>query len=77
MSAIMVIEIIVGIVILAVVVRFAVRETRRLNAAMEADNEPVDTPPVPERGESQTQPAAELNEQETEHLSEVSATETK
>lgn len=73
----MVIEIVVGIVILAVVVRFAVRETRRLNAAMETDNEPVDTPPVPERSESQTQPATELNEQETEQLSEVSATETK
>jgi hypothetical protein len=77
MSAIMVIEIVVGIVILAVVVRFAVRETRRLNAATEADNEAVDTPPVPERSESQAQPAAELNEQEAEQLNEVSATETK
>ena len=71
----MVIEIVVGIVILAVVVRFAVRETRRLNAATEA--EAVDTAPVPERSEPQAQPAAELNEQEAEQLSEVSATETK
>ena len=73
----MVIEIVVGIVILAVVVRFVVRETRRLNAATEADNEPVDTSPVPEPSESQAQPAAELNEQEAEQLNEVSATETK
>jgi Mg2+/citrate symporter len=81
MSTIMVIEIVAGIVILAVAVRFAVRETRRLNAATETDAEPVETAKVPEHdSEPQAQPAAEHQEQKPEkepeqQLSEVSSTE--
>jgi hypothetical protein len=84
MSAVMMLEIVVGIVILAAAVWFAVRETQRLKAAMEADVEPVETAPASERSsEPQAQPAAEHEEvaepeeQEAEQLSEVSATETK
>ena len=78
MSAIMVIEIVVGIIILAAAVQFAVRETRRLKTAIESEDiESVDTEQVPERG---TEPQAEHQEQKPEQqaeqqLSEVSTTE--
>jgi cytoskeletal protein RodZ len=84
MSAVMMLEIVVGIVILAAAIWFAVGETRRLQAAMETDVEPVETAPVSEgSSEPQAQPAAEHEEaakpeeQEAEQVSEVSATETK
>ena len=77
MSAVMVIEIVVGIVILAAAVLFAVRETRRLNAAMETEAESVETAPAPERSsEPQAQAVAESTEhKEEQQLSEVSSTE--
>jgi hypothetical protein len=60
MSAVMMLEIVVGIVILAAAIWFAVGETRRLKAATETDVEPVETAPVSERSsEPQAQPAAE------------------
>ncbi|HJT04704.1 MAG TPA: hypothetical protein VJ757_13930 [Pseudonocardiaceae bacterium] len=84
MSAVMMLEIVVGIVILAAAIWFAVRETPRLKAAMEAEGEPVETAPVSEpSSESQAQPAPEHHEvaepekQEAEQPSEVSAAETK
>lgn len=89
MSAIMMIEIVVGIVILAVTVRFAVRETRRLHEAEEAELEPLDTEQAPEHDrepvaehdaepgvEHDTEPVAEHDTAPEEpELSEVSATE--
>jgi cytoskeletal protein RodZ len=84
MSAVMMLEIVVGIVILAAAIWFAVAETRRLQAALETEAEPVETAPVSERSsEPEAQPAAEHEEaakpeeQEAEQPSEVSATETK
>jgi cytoskeletal protein RodZ len=84
MSAVMMLEIVVGIVILAAAIWFAVGETRRLQAATETEAEPVEAAPVSERSsEPQAQAAAEHEEaakpeaQEAEQLSEVSATETK
>jgi flagellar biosynthesis/type III secretory pathway M-ring protein FliF/YscJ len=84
MSAVMMLEIVVGIVILAAAVWFAVRETRRLKAAVETEAALVEAASVSERsGEPQAQLAAEPEEatepeeQGAEQLSEVSATETK
>jgi|GraSoiStandDraft_30_1057271.scaffolds.fasta_scaffold1337906_1 hypothetical protein len=50
MSAIIMIEIVVGIVVLAAAVRFAVRDTRQRSAAVEPEIESVETAPVPARG---------------------------
>lgn len=81
MSAIMMIEIVVGIVILAVTVRFAVRETRRLHKAEEAELEPLATEQAPAHdhepvAEHDTEPVAEHDAvPEEPELSEVSATE--
>ena len=70
MSAIIVIEIVVGIVVLAAAVRFAVRDIRQRSAAVEPEAEPVETAHV-----AATEPQVE---QEAEpELTEVSSTEAK
>ncbi|HXT46592.1 MAG TPA: hypothetical protein VN748_21180 [Pseudonocardiaceae bacterium] len=56
MSAIIVIEIVVGIVVFAAAVRFAVRDTRQRIAAAEHEAAPVETAKVPARD---SEPAAE------------------
>ncbi len=71
MSAIIVIEVIVGIGVLAAAVRFAVRDVRQRSAAAKPDIEPMETADVPARGNA---PEAE---QETAQESEpVGSTET-
>jgi hypothetical protein len=68
MSAIVVIEIVIGIVILAAAVRFAVRDTRQRSASdSEQGAEAATTMEAPARA-SEPQPAQQL--------SEVSSTET-
>lgn len=76
MNTVMVIEIIVGVVVLVAAVRFAVRETRNLSAAMESEAESVETAPEPGR-ELQVEPkAAQQAEQKAQaELSEVSSAE--
>lgn len=71
MSAIIVIEIIVGIVVLAAAVWFAVRDTRQRSAAAEPEVEPVEPAHVPAR-HSAPQPEQEAQPE----LTEVSSTET-
>jgi predicted Holliday junction resolvase-like endonuclease len=86
MNTVMVIEILVGVVVLVAAVRFAVRETRNLSAAMESEAESVETAPQPS-SESQVEPKAEQAEQAEQEeqkaeqkaepeLSEVSSAET-
>jgi hypothetical protein len=60
MNAIIMIEVVVGIVVLAAAVRFAVRDARQRSAAVEPEVEPAETTHVPAGG---TAPQAE---QETE-----------
>jgi hypothetical protein len=78
MNTVMVIEIIVGVVVLVAAVRFAVRETRNLSAAMESEAEPVETTPAP-GSEAKEEPKAEqpVEQKAESDLSEVSAAEAK
>ena len=62
MSAIMVIEIVVGIVILAAAVRFAIRETRRLNADLQEHGAEAATTTDAPAPVSEPQPAQQLSE---------------
>ena len=64
-------------VVLVAAVRFAVRETRNLSAAMESEAESVETAPQP-GSESQGEPKAEqkAEQQAGTELSEVSSAET-
>jgi hypothetical protein len=67
MSAVIVIEIVIGIVVLAAAVRFAVRDTRRRSQATpEQEVESADTVEAP-AGDSEPEPE--------QHLTEVGSTE--
>lgn len=74
MSAVIVIEIVIGIVILAAAVRFAIRDTRQRSAASpELGTEAADTG---EAADTAASPAADRKAQPEQHLSEVGSAET-
>lgn len=63
MSAVIVIEIVIGIVVLAAAIRFAVRDTRQRESSRESEVEPVNTAQAPARSrESREEVAQPLSE---------------
>jgi hypothetical protein len=73
MSAVIVIEIVIGVVVLAAAVRFAVRETMKREAARDAEVESADTTQAPARS---SDPEAKAEADTAQPLSEVGSTET-
>jgi hypothetical protein len=75
MSAIIVIEIVVGIVVLAAAVRFAVRDARQRSGAAESEVEPVEAGKVPARG-SAPEAEQETGQEANQEAEPVGSTET-
>jgi hypothetical protein len=79
MSAIIVIEVIVGIGVLAAAVRFALRDVRQRSAAAKPDIEPMETANVPARGsapEAEQDTVQEAKQDTVQEAEPVGSTET-